>query len=167
MQDQLKHGLLLLAMGNWVNSQTAPLDPDAPGPSGTAGSLRVSRSGEESELAVHQASLLRQGEGRYLFVEGEPSGSGPSFALAIHLSETTQKRFDQASYKTSDRFPVRPDSAIVGSVEDPESNQQVTVTQGAFRVLSVTGSGPWELDAELELEVSGGDISAFLKARVE
>ena len=167
MQDQLKHGLLLLAMGNWVNSQAAPLDPSAPAPSGNAGSLVVSHSGGKSELHVQRAYLAEQGENRYLWVEGESSRSGPSFTLAIRLTDSSQERFGQASYRPSESLPAQAGSLITGTIEDPRSNQQVMITGGGFRVLSVTGSGPWELDAELELQGSDTDLTAFLKARVE
>jgi hypothetical protein len=139
--------LLLLAMGNWINTPSPALDSNAPAPQGNDGQLQLELDGGQTYL-LHSATL---GEGA-LLLTGETVGDSPTFVLRAELPDA------DSSPPAWRGQTLKLRSGTVGERRFPG---------GSLSVISVTGQGPWELDAEVVLSGSEGDsFSGQLQARL-
>lgn len=136
--------LLLMAMGNWINTPSPPVDPDAPEPMGNEGELTLALDGVTQRYLVHSAHWSDS----ELHLSGEPVQGRPLFSLEL-LADTRAIR--------SKTFEVK--SGYVEALG--------TIAGGSVEVIAWTGHGPWELDAEIILAADSGQSSqGTLQARV-
>ena len=134
----------LMAMGNWINTPSPPVDPDAPEPVGNEGELTLDIDGATERYLVHSARLSDS----ELHLSGEPVQGHPLFTLELVADEQAGR---------GRTFEVG--SGFVEALG--------TVAGGSVEVIAWTGDGPWELDAEVTLRADSGDTcQGTLKARV-
>lgn len=149
--------LTSLALGNWGNTPSAPNDPDAPSSSGNEGELRLEHDGSEFTYLVQSARF----HGGTLNLDGESLNGSPQFVLTAELSDSSA---------SDDLGKIRGQSLRVAAsgskVWIEESGDFSTVTGGVLTVTNVTGSGPWEIDATLQLNSAEGAITGTLSAKV-
>lgn len=152
-----------LALGNWVNTPSPDNDPDAPGQVGNCGTLTVKERGGEQIYSVQSAELSSSEDHGVLVVRGESNGE-EGFLFAVNLGDD------------SDLKSTAGKKFLITTSEAPSEHRpfvwlnslgkRAPITGGTLTVTSVTGSGPWELDAECEFAAGGETVSAFLQARV-
>lgn len=135
----------LLAMGNWGNTPTPPPDPNAPDPVGNEGELHLRMSGRSHSYLIRSARLNHQ----TLVLEGEAIGGQPVFSISASLPEGV------SAGASVDTEALRGKRCSIHSASFPEFQEEVA--NGSLHLLSVTGSGPWEIDAEVELTSNSGD----------
>ena len=149
------HGLTLLAllaMGNWVNTPSPPLDGDAPSPKGNEGQLAL-QSHDSPPLLLQSVNF----EEACLVFEGETIDGGPQFILHATLPvEALQDGALQTASLRGSSLPLA-SGALLGE----------ELSGGTISIGSITGSGPWELDAEVVLtSVAGETYHGQLQARI-
>jgi len=152
-----------LALGNWVNTPSPDNDPDAPGQVGNCGTLTVKEGGGEQIYSVQSAELSSSEDHRVLVVCGESNGE-EGFLFIVDLGDAS----DLGS-TAGKKLPFIISEAPGESqpfVWLNSLDKRAPITGGALTVVSLTGSGPWELDAECEIVAGSETVSAFLKARV-
>lgn len=135
----------LLAMGNWGNTPSPPLDPDAPDSVGNEGELHLEMSGRSHSYLIESARLTSEA----LVIEGEAMGGLPVFRLSASLPEGVGRG------ATVDAEAWRGKTCPIHSASFPELEEETV--SGSLRLLSITGANPWEIDAELELTSTSGD----------
>lgn len=136
--------LLLMAMGSWGNTPSPPLDSEAPDPVGNEGELQLD-VGDERATYLIQSAHLSDGA---LLLEGESVGGQPLFVLSAQLP---REAFDG---KNLDTRAVRSVSLEVRSATFQDVDP---ISLGSLTLLNITGSGPWQIDGELQLTTSLGD----------
>lgn len=142
--------LTLLAMGNWGNTPSPPLDSDAPDPVGNDGELHLEVGDERVTYLIHSARLTDEA----LQLEGEKINDQPLFTLSAKLPEGA---FDGQNLARSISLEVS--SATFRELE--------SITNGSLTLVATTGSGSWEVDSELQLTGSSGDrYEGRLQARL-
>ena len=155
MSDSKLALLALMAMGNWVNTNSPPLDSDAPSAKGNAGQLTLDIDGEQTTYSIESASI----DGNTLNIRGEAVGGKAQFSLSASLPN---RAIEDATLNPK---ALRGASLAVssGTVTVGEEEQSVS---GSIKISSATGSGPWELDGEVALTGGGQSLSGSLQARV-
>lgn len=148
---------VLMAMGNWGNTPTPPLDSSAPAPVGNDGELRLNGNGQSREYRVQSARLSAGG----LVVAGEAVGGEPEFRLQLErAAEPDQEAAPNLEALRSAVFRV-----VGGSLE--VEGEHTTLTGGLVTVTSASGSGPWEVDGKVHLEAeSGASFDGAIELRV-
>ncbi|MCA9778545.1 MAG: hypothetical protein KC800_17575 [Candidatus Eremiobacteraeota bacterium] len=160
MRINFKTLLCLLAMGNWVSSHTPPLDEDAPEAVGNAGTLDLQGDGEMLEFSLQPMKLYQSSDVRLLRIEGEPASDGPGLLLLLDVSDVP-KLSEQPAHE------VEETPALGGKISSGPWPEPVTVKSGRITITSATGSGPWEVDADVALQTSKGPFTGKLQARLE
>ncbi len=144
--------LLLLAMGNWANTPTPPNDPDAPDAVGNEGVLELESL--RRSYAVHEARL----EGGRLTVLGEEVGGTPQFRLTA-LADDSEEALASGALR---ELPFIVEEGLWQHPDGP-----LTAASGTVKFIFVTGRGPWEVDAELEIfDDSGRSHRGQLRAKI-
>ena len=159
MRIDLKTLFYLLAMGSWVGTHSPPLDEDAPDAVGNAGSLELQGDGETLEFSLQAMKLYESSDFRLLRIEAEPVANRPGLLLLLEVSELTRLR----------KLPARKveeTPAVGGKISSGPWPEPVTVKSGQVTLTSLTGSGPWEMDAEIALQTSQGPFTGRLQARL-
>lgn len=141
-------------MGSWGKTPTPANDSDAPGPAGNDGELTLQIDGQSRRFLVQSARLTSE-RSPYLVVEGEMVGGTPQFEL---LADLPNPELPQDLGRL-EHVPLRLAPSKIG--------EDLPVAGGRLRLLQITGSGPWEIDADLELDTPLGMIQGNLQARVQ
>lgn len=155
MSDSKFALLFLMAMGNWVNSHSPPLDTDAPSAKGNAGQLSLDIDGEQTTYSIESASI----SGDTLTIRGEAVGGKAQF----HFSASLPNRAIEDGTLNAKALRGASLSITSGTVTVGEEEQSVS---GSIKISSATGSGPWEIDGEVALTGAGQPLSGSLQARV-
>lgn len=134
--------LILLAMGNWVNTNSPPLDPDAPAASGNSGRLLLDIDGESLAYSIQSATL----SGDTISLQGEAVGGKTQFSLSARLPGRVIR---EGVLKVA---ALRGATLTVVSGSLLADGRQQHLTGGTLKLTSATGHGPWELDGEAQLE---------------
>lgn len=145
--------LFLFALGSWGKTPTPANDPNAPASSGNDGELTLQVDGQSRSFLVQSARLTSE-QSPYLVIEGETLGEAPQFVLRADLPNPELPQ-DLGRLK---HVPLLLTPSQIG--------QDLPVAGGRLRLLQITGSGPWEIDAELELDTPQGMVQGSLQARV-
>lgn len=140
--------LVLLAMGNWGNTPSPPLDSNAPDPVGNEGELVL-----DGETYLIQSARLSGGS---LSLLGERVGGNPRFSLSATFSGGDV-----------DAESLRGASLGVDSGTVEVDGDQRAISGGSIKLSSASGSGPWEVDGEVVLNSSQGSLQGTLRARVQ
>jgi hypothetical protein len=159
MRNNLSTLFYLLAMGNWVGSYSPPVDESAPEAVGNAGTLTLEGDGENLEFSLQPLRLYKSPEHTLLRIEGEPVSQRPGVLLMIDVSEIPQLQEHPA-------LEVEETAALGGKISSGPWPQPVNVTSGSLAITSMTGSGPWEMDADIALQTSQGPFRGQIKARL-
>lgn len=146
-------------MGSWVGSYSPPVDGNAPDPVGNAGTLTLEGDGEKLEFSLQPLKLYKSPDHKLLRIEGEPESQRPGIILMIDVSELKQLQEHPAT-------EIEETAAIGGKISSGPWPESVTVTSGRLTITSMTGSGPWEIDADLALQTSQGPFTGRLQARL-
>jgi hypothetical protein len=154
-----------MAFGNWVNSKTPPNDPNAGPPVGNEGGLTVKTPDGEQNHGIQSAHLVQTDEGALMRIRGEATSGSPRLVLFARLGEN--KPLDKPA--TGQKFNVLP-----GLPEDKRPSMIWLESQGDFvqikggtiTVVNATGSNPWEIDAEVQLDTQAGKMSGKLEVRL-
>lgn len=160
MRNTLSKLFCLLAMGGWVGSYSPPVDENAPDPVGNAGTLTLEGDGEKLEFSLQPLRLYRSPDHKLIRIEGEPESQRPGVLLLIDVSELARLRDHPAD-------EVEEIAALGGKIASGPWPDPVTVTSGRMAITSMTGSGPWEVDADIALQTSQGPFTGRLQARLE
>lgn len=148
--SKMKQTFTLLAMGNWGNTPSPPLDSGAPDPVGNEGELRLDVDGKQTVYLIQSARLSESG----LSFEGEKVGGQPNFTLTASLPDGA---FDASSVRGK-RLEIQ--NATFRDIAK-------SVSAGTLSLVSITGSGPWEIDGELEFTNDSGDsVEGKFQARL-
>ena len=150
--------LFLLAMGNWGNTPSPPLDPNAPPPVGNDGELVLEGDGERTVYLVQTARMSKG----TLRIEGEKVDGRAQFVMILDLTDALsdgQVLDTHAMRQTA--LTVRSSSHLV----DPGGSER-PISGGSIKVRHANGSGPWEVDGDVELSTGMGPLGGTLKARV-
>ena len=160
MRNTLSTSLLyLFAMGSWVGSYSPPVDESAPDAVGNAGTLTLEGDGEQLEFSLQPLKLYKSPDHKLLRIEGEPESQRPGIILMLEVSELKQLQEHPA-------IEVEETAALGGKISSGPWPESVTVTSGRLTMTSMTGSGPWEIDADLALQTSQGQFTGRLQARL-
>ena len=147
------------ALGNWVNTPTAPNDENSPPPVGNEGRFTVRSEDKEWQFDVHRAKLL---EGGTLEICGEPWGQKHQFRLKFSMPEDWQKLDDSGR-----GIPKLCNSCgSEGSCYLDLDGQQISVNGGHIELTSVTGSGPWEVDGQATLNTEDQHLTGVFQIQV-
>jgi hypothetical protein len=158
--NNLRTMLALMALGSWGKTHTPPNDDSAPDPVGNQGELTIQIDGEENRYLVDSAKLHKD-RAPYLSVRGESVGGEPVFFL--HLDSPHSKVPTDFSKLSHVSLPL---SSVSRSWLNDGTDERIAISGGSLRILQVTGSGPWEIDAELEFETALGGLSGALSTKV-
>lgn len=138
-----------MAMGNWGNTPTPPNDPKAPGPVGNDGEFSLKF--EKRRFHAH-VQFARCAEGA-LYVQGESLGEGPLFELVAELPQ-------------ADSTPATLREATLALAEGSYlclEDERVPLS-GSLEITSVTGSGPWEMDANVQTSEASGSLQVRVRS---
>ncbi len=160
MRNTLTNLLYLLAMGSWVGSYSPPVDENAPDAVGNAGNLTLEGDGEKLEFSLQPLKLYKSPDHKLIRIEGEPEAERPGILLMLDVSDVEQLQEESAA-------KVEETAALGGKISSGPWPESVTVTSGQMKVTSITGSGPWEVDADIALQTSQGPFTGRLQARLE
>lgn len=148
--------LALLAMGNWVNTNSPPLDGGAPGASGNSGELELEIDGETYICSVQSAMLA----GDTLRLQGELVGGKPQFSISAHMP---RRSLNDSGLRLE---ALRGASLAVNSAALELDGKTVALSGGTIKLSSATGSGPWEFDGDLLLQGESQTYRGSLQVRV-
>lgn len=167
----LQHQLLTsLALGNWGNTPSPPNDPNAPPPVGNQGEFTLSIDDQELAFSIQSARFLTENREANLVITGEPFKNGSLFRLTAMLPSG----FSSQEPATVDQLkgaslPLRSPSAddeLQSRIWFDSENKFLSLSEGVLQVLSVTGTGPWEMDASVRLTTTFGSHQGNLKVRI-
>ena len=163
--------LILLLVLSGCQSQPAPEPQTTATPVANAGTLTL---GDQTYfLESLNLSAVKAGEERvaHLNITGEIVGPEPEllvFAVVPNEVVDTDGVKDIRKLKTPlnvlDKDPM---GTWPPTIVYPKNGTKQAVTGGQIEVTSVTGEGPWEIDAEVTLKLESGDeLSGNLKGKL-
>lgn len=157
--NHLKTLITLFALGSWGKTHTPPNDPGAPEAVGNQGEFVAKIEGEETRYLIDSA-LLHAERAPFLSLRGETIGTEP--VLVLHLDSPHSKVPSDITRLANVSLPVSSTSESLIS----DGSNSVAITGGSLRILQVTGAGPWEIDAEVDLETADGRIAGILRTKL-
>lgn len=150
-----------MALGNWVNTPSPPLDEDSAPSVGNEGKLLLRLEEQEWPFSVDRAVLTESENQTQLELAGEPWGQSRLFNLKFSLPED----WDKADPSGRGRPHLCPSCQGEECFLEVDG-EKITVTEGHLQLTGVTGSGPWEVDGQGFLSTSEANYTAIFQIRV-
>lgn len=178
MKQILSLSLLVLSLifcGCPAKEEFPPVTTTAT-PVANAGELKFS-DGKNIETYFLQSvslSAAKAGENkiRFLTVTGEAVGANPEVLIFVtvppEVLDTEGVKDIQALKQTLPVVGKDPIGTLPSLVHFPKSDEKRMITGGTFQITSITGEGPWEIDAAVAVELGASQtLGGTLKAKLE
>ena len=157
-----------LAMGNWGSTPSPDSDTTAPRPVGNEGELKLTQGKRERIYALDvvrwAVSESDSAMTPYLKILGEPSYGQPEMALYVKLPVGVEDK--ALLHMPLDLLATEPGFETQAYALFPDDDHKVHFEQGSFTLIRMTGSGPWQIDAEIECQTEEKSFTGFLKSKL-
>lgn len=157
-----------LAMGNWSHTPSPANDESAPPSVGNEGELTLTQGKKSRKYALDLVAWVVEQEAdapaAYLKILGEPAYGQPELAFYVKLPEGVEDR--ELLNTPLKLLATGPGGQGESYAFFPDDDHKVLFTEGAFTLIAMTGSGPWQIDVGVELQSEDKSFKGFMKAKL-